>query len=72
MELKKEGLFAGALIKKRKNWHALVLGDANSERFEMKSVGEMNIIRGNLSGIEYFIWGMKKEYYVKKAQLVVH
>ena len=66
VELKKEGLFAGALIKKRRYWPALVPGDAISEYFETKSVGETDVISGKLSGIEYFIWGMKEPDYVMK------
>ncbi len=66
VELKKEGLFAGGLIKKRRYWPALVPSFTISQYFNTKSVGEMDVIIGKLSGIKYFIWGMKEPDYVMK------
>ncbi len=37
-----------------------------SEYFEIKSVGEMDVISGKLSRVEYFIWGMKEPDFVMK------
>ncbi len=66
VELKKEGIYAGALIKKRRYWPSLVPGEEIDSHFESKNVGETDVISGSLSGVEYFIWGMKEPDYVMK------
>ncbi len=66
VELKKEGIFAGALIKKQQYWLALVPGDVFDEHFESKEVGDMDVVSGNLNGTDYSIWGMKEPNYVMK------
>ncbi len=66
VELKKEWIFAGALIKKRRYWPALVPGDAFDEHFEFKEVGNTDVVSGKLNGTDYFIWGMKEPDYVMK------
>ncbi len=66
VELKKEGIFAGALIKKRRYWPSLVPGEAIQSHFECKDVGDTDVLSGKLSGVEYFIWGMKEPDYVMK------
>jgi hypothetical protein len=41
VELKKVGVFAGALIKKRRYWPALDAGDAIDSYFDNKQVGDV-------------------------------
>ncbi len=51
VELKKEGVFAGALIKKQHYWLSLVPGEAINKHFQSKDVGDMDVHTGNLSGV---------------------
>lgn len=62
------GLFAGALIKKRRYWPALVPGPAMDERFAAKAVGEVEAIQGLdvASNTPYFVWCMKESDYVMR------
>ncbi len=66
VELKKEGIFAGAMIKKHCYWPSLVPGEAIDLHFQSKDVGDMDIFAGNLDGVEYFIWEMKEPDYIMK------
>ncbi len=47
MELKKEGIFAGVLIKKCRYWPLLVPGEAIDSHFQNKNVGDMDVLAGN-------------------------
>mgnify|MGYP006166837385 FL=1 len=60
------GLYAGALIKKRRYWPTLVPGAAMDTWFQEKSVGDVDAIQGIDSGTPYFIWGMKEPDYVMR------
>ncbi len=66
VELKKEGTIAGALITKRCYWPLLVPGEAIDSHFQSKNVGDTVVLAGNLSSVNYFIWGMKESYYTMK------
>ncbi len=66
MELKKVGLFACAVIKKRRYWPAMVPGDAMTEAFDEGQVGDSMAISGVLDGVKYFLWGLKEPSYVMK------
>ncbi|KAL7507318.1 hypothetical protein ACHAXN_004820 [Cyclotella atomus] len=56
------GMFAGALIKKRRYWPALVPGPAMETRFESKAFGDVEGIQGvdTTTNTPYFLWGMKE------------
>ena len=58
VELKKEGLYAGALIKKQRYWPSLVPGKEIDAHFDNKQVGKTDSNSIKLDNIEYFIWGM--------------
>jgi hypothetical protein len=62
------GLFAGALIKKRRYWSTLVPGKAIIDYFATKAVGAVDAITGvcMTTNASYFIWGMKEPDYVMK------
>jgi hypothetical protein len=62
------GMYAGALIKKRRYWPALVPGPAMDARFESKGVGDVEGIQGldTTTNTPYFLWGMKEPDYVMK------
>ncbi len=64
--LKKEGIFAGALIKKWQYWPALVPGVAFDKHFEIKEVGNTDVASGKLNVMDYFIWSMKVQNCVMK------
>ena len=59
IELKKKGLFACALIKKRRYWPTLVPGDAIDAHFSNKDVGDFDSIQGEFDNTTYFLWAMK-------------
>lgn len=50
--LKQYGVFAAALIKKRRYWPFLVPGDKIEERMKDKPIGTVDAIRGVLDGIK--------------------
>ena len=66
IELKKIGVFASALIKKRRYWPKFVPGDTIDKHFEDKEVGETDSLNGQLEGIPYDIFCMKEPDYVMK------
>ena len=60
------GVFASALIKKRRFWPTLVAGDAIDQHMEKKEVGEVDVISGSLEGNRYYIWVLKEPDYSMK------
>ena len=66
IELRKKGVFAGALIKKRRYWPKHVPGDMIDEHFKDKEVGSTDSLKGRLDGIHYDIFCMKEPEYVMK------
>ena len=60
------GVFAGALIKKRRYWPALVPGNAIDRKFEALDVGDATSVKGSYEGVPYNIWCMKDVGYVTK------
>ena len=66
IELKKRGVFASALIKKRKYWPAHVKGDEINKYFDDKEVGYTNSLPGEMDGIPFHIYGLKEPDYVMK------
>ena len=67
IELKKIGVFASALIKKRRYWPKHVPGELIDEFFEELEVGESDSLYGVLDGIPYNIFCMKEPDYVMKV-----
>jgi len=63
IELRKKGVFAAALIKKRRYWPKYVNGRAIKAYFERKDVGYCNAKRGSLDNVDYYIYGMKEPDY---------
>ena len=64
--LRKVGVFAGALIKKRRYWPKHVPGDMIDEYFKDKDVGEVDSLKGILDNVHYDIFCMKEPDYVMK------
>jgi len=71
IELKRNGLFGCALVKKRRYWPANVPGDAMDEHFAMDGVqvGDCDAITGTIDGIPYNLWGMKEPDYTMKMMV---
>ena len=59
VELKKKGVYAHALIKKRRYWLNHVPGDDIIAHFAEKKVGETDAIHGELDSIPFYLYGMK-------------
>ena len=51
VELKKFGVYSGALIKKRCYWPSLVPSEAIDEYFKNKAVVDVDSVEGNLDGV---------------------
>ena len=68
VQLKKVGLFACAVIKKRRYWPAFVPGEAINREFDNQElkVGDTLVITGKLDGKEYFLWNLKEPTYIMK------
>jgi hypothetical protein len=64
--LYEKGLYAGALIKKRRYWPTLVPGDVIDSQFANKRTGDIGAIEGKLNGSTYWLWGIKEPNYVMK------
>ena len=64
IELIKRGVFAAALIKKRRYWPRYVRGDEIREHFDSKAVGDADAWRGTLDGHSFEIHAMKEPDYV--------
>ena len=67
IELRKVGVFASALIKKRRYWPRYVPGDAINEKMKDKKVGECDSLNGVLNGQNYDIFCLKEPDYVMKV-----
>jgi len=63
IELKKKGVFAAALIKKRKYWPRYIDGERIKAHFADKPIGYADAIEGNLENVRFHIFGMKEEDY---------
>ena len=63
-ELKKKGLFAAALIKKRRFWPKHVTGDEIVQHLAVEQVGDCDTLKGTLDGIPFYIRTMKELDYV--------
>ena len=64
IELKKKGVFAASLIKKRRYWPKYIEGDKLKAHFENKPVGYSDAIKGMLDDVPFYVFGMKEPDYV--------
>ena len=67
IELKKRGVFASALIKKRKYWPAFIKGDDINKHFEGKEIGHTDSLPGTMDGVPFHVFGLKEPDYVMKV-----
>ena len=66
IELRKMGVYAGALIKKRRYWPKHVPGDLIDDHFKDKEVGSTDAIHGIMDEVHYDFFCMKEPDYVMK------
>ena len=64
--LRKKGVFASALVKKRRYWPRYVPGPAMAAHMETKKVGECDSLRGTLDGVPYDLFALKEPDYIMK------
>jgi hypothetical protein len=64
IELKKVGVFAAALIKKRRYWPKHVDGDGINTHFADKPIGYSDALPGVLDGVRFNLFCMKEPDYV--------
>ena len=64
IELRKKGVFASALIKKRRYWPKFIRGDDIKAHFDNKEVGATDSWAGELDNIPFHVYAMKEPDYV--------
>ena len=64
IELHKNGVFASALIKKRRYWPKYIRGDEIKEHFKGKEVGDADSWAGQLDDVPVHVFAMKEPDYV--------
>ena len=70
VELKKRGVFAHALIKKRRYWPKHVPGEQIIQHFADKAIGSADAIKGELDEVPFYIYGMKEPDYTMMLMLM--
>lgn len=63
IELAKHGVFASALIKKRRFWPKFIPGDEIKAHFELLQVGTAGSIRGQKDGVDFDVYCLKEPDY---------
>lgn len=66
VKLASVGLFASAVIKKRRYWPKYIDGSAIDAHFEQRAIGSTDSLPGTLDGVSFRIFCMKEEDYVMK------
>jgi Transposase IS4 len=64
IELRNKGVFAAAVVKKRRYWPKHVDGEGIKAHFDNKQIGEVDAIRGTINNTPFYIMGMKEAPYV--------
>ena len=64
IELRKNGVFASALIKKRRYWPKYIRGEEIKDHFKDKEVGNTNSWAGQLDNVPFHVFAMKEPDYV--------
>jgi Transposase IS4 len=66
IELRKVGVFAASVIKKRRYWPKYINGDVIDGHFNDKAVGAFDVLPGTLDGVNFGVYCMKEPDYVMK------
>ena len=64
VELKKRGIYASALIKKRKYWPKYIKGDIIRQHFDDKAVGNCDSWKGNMEEVPFHVYTIEEPDYV--------
>ena len=64
IELKKRGVYASALIKKRRYWPKYIKGDDIKDHFDDKEVGDCDAWKGQMDEVDFHVYAMKEPEYV--------
>ena len=64
VELKKHGVYASTLIKKRKYWCKYINSDTIRDRFKDKNVVDCNSWKGSMEEVPFHVYAMKEPDYV--------
>ena len=64
VELKKRGVYASALIKKRRYWPKYIKGDDIKSHFDAKDVGNCDSWKGQMDEVDFHVYAMKEPDYV--------
>ena len=64
VELKKRGVYASALIKKRRYWPKYIKGDDIKSHFDGKDVGDCDSWKGQMDEVDFHVYAMKEPDYV--------
>ena len=64
VELKKRGVYASALIKKRHYWPKYIKGDDIKSHFDGKDVGNCDSWKGQMDEVDFHVYAMKEPDYV--------
>ena len=64
IQLMKKGIFACAVIKKRRYWTSMVPGKYMEDHFGKVEMGETDSIQGTVDDVIYNLWGIKGANYV--------
>ena len=64
VELQKNGVYASALIKKRRYWPKYICGEDIKSHFADKEVGATDAWAGKLDGVPFHIYAMKEPDYI--------
>ena len=65
IELKKKGVYASAVVKKRRYWPKYVKGDDIKAYFADRPVGTSDALSGALDGVPFHLFCMKEENYIQ-------
>ena len=69
VELKKRGVYASALIKKRRYWPKYIKGNVIKQHFDEKAVGNCDSWKGNMDEVPFHVYTMKEPDYVMSLML---
>lgn len=65
-KLREHGVFASAVIKKRRYWPKLVKGDVIEKHMIEKDIGDTDCVKGKLGDVKYNIFCMKDSKFIMK------
>ena len=66
VKLRSYGVYASALIKKRRYWPTLVKGDLIEEKMNEKEIGQSDAITGYLDSTKYNLFMMRDSKFIMK------